>query len=130
MRTIKFIGKRIDNKGWVYGYYRKNSFYNKLGDNPLLIYEKHFIGSFDNLSLIDNLFEQVEVHPESVGQFTGLKDRNGVEIYEGNEIGTNYFGDEAESLGKVYYCDERLAFVIGKHNLLSDFDFNDLEIIN
>ena len=90
-REIKFRGLRTDGKGWVYGYYRKCTFYNKLGDEPKEIYTKHFIGSFSNLDLFDGIFEQVEVIPESVSQFTGLKDKNDQEIYEGDVCKNVYY---------------------------------------
>ena len=60
MREIKFRGERVDNGEWVYGYYFQ------LGSH-------HYIRSDIHVW---------EVHPETVGQYTGLKDKNGVEIYE------------------------------------------------
>lgn len=57
-----FRGKRIDNGGWITGYY---SFTN----------ECHFIDIYPNSE---------EVDPETIGQCTGLKDKNGVLIFEGD----------------------------------------------
>lgn len=62
-REIKFRGKRIDNGKWIFGYY--------YSDND---------GSF----IIETLRNRFEVVPESVGQFTGLKDQSGKELYEGD----------------------------------------------
>lgn len=72
MRTIKFRGKRVDNGKLVYGYYWS---FNDI----------HFIRSGSNLHSTD-----YEVHPETVGQFTGLLDKDGKEIYEGDIIKMGY----------------------------------------
>ena len=67
MREILFKGKRTDNGEWVEGFY-----YNDLwGDNA------HYI-IYDGTDY--------EVIPETVGQYTGLEDKNGKSIFEGDIV--------------------------------------------
>jgi hypothetical protein len=114
---IKYRGKRIDNGALVYGFYRENSFYNRLGDEPVLIYTKHFIGVLDNLQLFDIIFEQVEVEKDSISIFFGKKDKNGKEIYtkdivkyKGKEYQVRYF----EEYGAFGLYDEEYNRPLGR----------------
>lgn len=84
-REIKFRGKSKRENAWLYGSVIKDIFIN-IKDNSFSIYILD-TSQFRYFDCWEDIFERIgdlEVIPETVGQFTGFKDRNGVGIYEGD----------------------------------------------
>lgn len=75
MREILFKAKRIDNGEWIEGYYVH-------ADETLCKSDVHVIFNGYDLSVA----AENEVDPETICQYTGLTDRNGVKIFEGDFV--------------------------------------------
>ena len=82
----KFRGKRIDNGEWVYGFKIVDSFTAKV----YIVSGEHIAVSPQRPSIACMCTPVHEVHPDSVGMWTGLKDMEDTEIYENDIIKLTY----------------------------------------
>ena len=73
IENIKFKAKRLDNGEWVYGY-----FYKENGNT--------YINEDRQKDSVLNRNEAVLIDPSTVCQFTGLKDCEGKEVWEGDIV--------------------------------------------
>lgn len=99
MRKILFRGKRVNNGEWVVG--------DLFNTTKIVITTTSNKGIYTENGSDIFKYEYIEVHPDTIGQFTGLTDKNGKEIFDG-DIFTDSLGNKA-----IVEWDERNARYLG-----------------
>jgi len=114
MREIEFRGQRKDTGEWVYGFYMLHPF----KGNPVLC------------SVIVQNQIPYEVIPETVGQFTGKRDKNGKKIYKKDKIEAIIIENSVATMGTIVWDNEHSYYANkNKAGLTPLYKLRSIEVI-
>lgn len=109
IENIKFKAKRLDNNEWCEGYF------NEENGNTYII-ENRQKESMLNRNVT------YEVDPSTVCQFTGMKDSEGNEIWEGDIVHDSYDLLDIDNLYEVVYIEEEGTFAFKSLDKVDNYE--------
>ena len=109
MREIKFRGKTFTNE-WCYGTLATLKDWEDDNDKAIII--KSY-GRFNDVSVSPLFREWYFVDKNTVGQFTGLQDSTGKDVYEGDIVLQQGYNGRKKPMVVRFECG---AFIVGYHN--------------
>ena len=128
MREILFRGKRTDNGEWVEGFFVKRIAPLKLIPKCYILVQEEDTSCItgEPTGHLNTEFSPYVVIPETISQYTGLKDKNGKRIFEGDIVkGEDALLSDIEIFG--YVCFKDGSFVISD-DLITHYRWIDYEV--
>ncbi len=103
---VRMNGEKLPGN-WVYG-----GIFHGTGDHSIIY------GCKSNVEQIGGILEKYPVYSDTVGEYTGLADKNGVKIFEGDIVACDGYDGYAE----IKWCEYTARFIIEHDEFIADFD--------